>query len=137
MIITERVFKKSNNIVSQPFKIREENSKISSSGNSIVYSIQETPVRMSMIQENISIKHVEERVNLGIQVGIKGDKGDKGDAGEPGSGINAEQIQGLPVDTASPKEGELFYFDGAKWTAKDGREESCLNFNTIINGGYF
>ena len=84
MIITEQVFKKSNNIITQPFTIREENSKTSSSGNSIIYSIQEAPVRMNMVQENISMKHVEERVSLGVQVGIKGDKGDKGDTGENG-----------------------------------------------------
>lgn len=84
MIITERVFKKNNNIITQPFKVQEENSRISSSGNSIVYSIKETPIRMNMVQENISIRHVEERINLGVQIGIKGDKGDKGDTGENG-----------------------------------------------------
>ncbi len=94
MIITERVFKKNNNIITQPFKVQEENSRISSSGNSIVYSIKETPIKMNMVQENISIRHIEEKINLGVQIGLKGDKGDKGDKGESGASSSYSYITG-------------------------------------------
>jgi len=88
MKITENIIKNKINVTSESFKIHEESSRITSSGNKIVVFSRETPIKVKISQQSISIKITEEKINFGIQVGIKGDKGDKGDAGEAGESGN-------------------------------------------------
>ena len=119
------------------FNIIEENQPVNSyREDTIIFaSKEENNIELIAEKKQIIIEPEEKVINLILEEKVTSIE--VGTGNEGASLGNAIQIQGLPVDTASPKEGELFYFDGAKWTAKDGREESCLNFNTIINGGYF
>jgi len=119
------------------FNIVEENLPVNSTFEKTLFSVakEENNIELYTDKKQIIIEPEEKIINLILEEKVTSIE--VGTANEGASSGNAIQIQGVTVDTVSPKEGELLYFDGAKWTAKDGREESCLNFNTIINGGYF
>jgi len=116
MIFTENTFSKTIDNNDLTFQIQEFHSTISLSGEEIQYSIQETPISLKITQENLNLSVAEQKTELTLNTGIKGDKGDKGDAGEPGSGINAEQIQGISVSTKIPLENQVLIFNGIEWT---------------------
>jgi len=60
-----------------------------------------------------------------ISAGQIGPPGPPGPPGQPGSGINAQQIQSIPVSSATPNEGDVLVSHGGTWTPER------------LNGGYF
>ena len=85
MIITENTFSKTVKPNNSTFKVQEFHSSISSSGDEIRYSIQETPISFNLFQENINLSITEQNTELLLAVGLRGDKGDKGDTGANGA----------------------------------------------------
>ncbi len=85
MIITENTFSKTVKPNSSTFKVQEFHSSISPSGEEVRYLIQENPISLQISQENLNLNIIEQKIELTLNSGIKGDKGDKGDTGSSGA----------------------------------------------------
>jgi hypothetical protein len=94
MIITENTFSKTVKPNSSTFKVQEFHSSISPSGEEVRYLIQENPISLQISQENLNLNIIEQKIELTLNSGIKGDKGDKGDTGESGASSSYTYVAG-------------------------------------------
>lgn len=102
--------------------------------NNISPVITEIPVKPNITQNTIRIGVVETPIQVSIPTGVKGDKGD---TGESGSGINAEQIQGIAISDTIPQENQVLTYNGNQWVPSFLKDPSAIDLTSEdISRGY-